>query len=335
MTFGELSQKWAKIEIIGYSHQYANCLKSAVNHLNSYFADKQIEEIKREDVKVFLLKKYDYNPNTKKRMSKKLLSDLLNTGSRIYEFAIENDYCTRNPFKGKRNILPRKAVSKTREPLSETQRNLVLRVEHRAKIAAIIMMFCGLRLGEVIALEWKDIDFKNKKMIINKSAEQVGTNRYEVTPHTKNGKDRYVPVPDIIIPYLKKEKKKAYSYLVFPKKNGELQTPSSYSTLWKSYQGELNYVYYSEFMKSQGRNPKSKYAPTEIPVLIDRFTAHQLRHTCCTLLYLSGVDVLTTSKILGHSSIELTLKIYTHLDERFKQFNISKFNDYINTIIHL
>ena len=45
---------------------------------------------------------------------------------------------------------------------------------------------------------------------------------------------------------------------------------------------------------------------------------------------MAGVDILTTSKLLGHSSIQITLEIYTHLDEKYKALNISKFNDYIN-----
>lgn len=47
--------------------------------------------------------------------------------------------------------------------------------------------------------------------------------------------------------------------------------------------------------------------------------------------YISGVDVLTASELLGHSNIEITLKIYTHLDQQFRELNISKFDNYIQS----
>ena len=61
------------------------------------------------------------------------------------------------------------------------------------------------------------------------------------------------------------------------------------------------------------------------------FNAHQLRHTYATLLYISGVDVKTASQLLGHSSITITLDIYTHLEKQFQTLNIQKFDNYIKS----
>ena len=54
-----------------------------------------------------------------------------------------------------------------------------------------------------------------------------------------------------------------------------------------------------------------------------------LRHTYATMLYNSGVDVLTASKLLGHADIETTLKIYTELRESTSTHSIGKFNAYV------
>lgn len=329
ITFYELSQKWADSEIIGYTYQYEKELRSAVNHLNSRFADYKMTDIKQEDVKKFINDKYNFNPNTGKKMSRHMLSDIIDVGSRIFEFAIDNDFAYKNPFRHKKKLIPKKAVHKTRIPLNDEQKSCVLSTEHRAKTAAILMLFCGLRVGELLALEWSDVDLINKKLSITKSAEQVNNNLYEVTPHTKNGKDRYLPIPDNIIKYLSKEKSKALSVLVCPKLDGNLQTPSSYNNMWNSYQKEINYKQYCKKQQEQNRECKSKFAPSGIPQVIEKFTAHQLRHTYCTMLYFAEVDVLTASKLMGHSSVELTLRIYTHLDEKYKTYNISKFNEYI------
>ena len=64
-------------------------------------------------------------------------------------------------------------------------------------------------------------------------------------------------------------------------------------------------------------------------MLIPAFTAHWLRHTYVTLLYMSGVDVLTAKEQAGHADIKTTMEIYTHLDSEFKKHNISKLDEYL------
>lgn len=62
---------------------------------------------------------------------------------------------------------------------------------------------------------------------------------------------------------------------------------------------------------------------------IGDITAHYLRHTYATLLYISGVDVITASELMGHSNIKTTLAIYTHLKETTVLKSVDKFDDYV------
>lgn len=332
ITFYELSKKWSQSEIIGYTYQYERELESAVNHLNSRFKNCQVVDIKPEDVSQFISERYKCNPNTGKKMSRALLSNIIDVGSRIFEFGIDNDYAYKNPFKNKKRLLPKNAPHKSREPINDIQKQYVLSTEHRAQTISIIMLFCGLRQGEALALEWDDIDLLNKKLAVTKSLERISSNRYEVTPHTKNGKDRYIPIPDKIVDFLRPKKEDSLFNFVCPKTDGKIQTLSSYDQMWNSYQNEINYRCYCDKQKKLNMPIKSKFSPTGIPQTIQRFTAHQLRHTYCTMLYFAGVDVLTASKLMGHSSVEITLRIYTHLDEKYKSYNISKFNNYIDKL---
>lgn len=64
--------------------------------------------------------------------------------------------------------------------------------------------------------------------------------------------------------------------------------------------------------------------------MIPSITAHWLRHTFATLLYLAGVDVLTARDQLGHSDIKTTLEIYTHLDKIYKRHSMDKLSRYIS-----
>ena len=66
-----------------------------------------------------------------------------------------------------------------------------------------------------------------------------------------------------------------------------------------------------------------KYKTTVLPVKIEKFTPHYLRHTFATLLYLEGVDVVTAKQFLGHADISTTVNIYTDL-ENFNKAELSE-----------
>ena len=331
-NFEEIAFDWYDTVCFGDKYVYRTEKKNAINHLVAFFGNMDCESIKSADVDRFI--KYEsenLNPNNGKPFSKKIMIDHINIGNNIFEFALDNEMINcRNPFHRKRKRIPKNAPVGHRTPITDDQKELILRVYHQAQIAAIIMLYCGLRRGELIALEWSDIDLIGKQIAVTKSAERINSNAFTVTAHTKNGKDRYVPIPDNIIPFLKLERFNSNGRtLVCSQKCGKLHTESSWKWMWNSYQAKLNYQHYSDTMRKLGRTPKGYTSPTGIPQLLNRFTAHQLRHTYCTMLYHAGVDLKTASLLMGHSDIKITLEIYTHLDEKFKKLNIEKLNQYI------
>ena len=98
-------------------------------------------------------------------------------------------------------------------------------------------------------------------------------------------------------------------------------TDKQWKNIWNDYLITLNKKYGKE-----GR------IGDNIAITIKPFTPHCLRHTFCTIMYESGVDVLTAKEQLGHSDIRTTLAIYTHLDQKHKRKNISKLDDYLNAV---
>lgn len=72
-----------------------------------------------------------------------------------------------------------------------------------------------------------------------------------------------------------------------------------------------------------------KKRPGGLPMRIEPFTPHQLRHTFCTLMYFAGVDVLTARDQMGHKDITVTLGIYTALDKKFKKKKINRLDTYL------
>ena len=96
--------------------------------------------------------------------------------------------------------------------------------------------------------------------------------------------------------------------LVCPDMNGNLMSGVSQKNAWKSFLNHLNEC-------AGGRKGSRSRKPV---IVIDKITPHMLRHTYATMSFDAGVDVKSVQKFLGHSDIEVTLEIYTHLS-KFKE----------------
>ena len=70
-------------------------------------------------------------------------------------------------------------------------------------------------------------------------------------------------------------------------------------------------------------------------MVITPFTPHELRHTFCTILFESGVDVLTAQKLMGHSDPKITMDIYTHLSEQHEEIQLDKLDSFLNNASQL
>ena len=122
---------------------------------------------------------------------------------------------------------------------------------------------------------------------------------------TKNGKTRNITIPNILYQPLWTEymRKRNKTDFVSTKADGvSMHSRSSWKNMWDSYTKQLGI----------------------------KFTAHQLRHTYASMLYAAGVDVKSASELLGHSDVEITIKIYTHLAKETKIISIVKYDQFLD-----
>lgn len=325
LKFNELSELWFSKSTNDICYSYKIELKALIKHMNNHLGEKHIHEIYPIDITNMVISLSNNNPNTDKPMAKQTLSTLIKTAGRIFEFAIDNGLIDKNPVRGTAKRIPKNAPKKIVSDISKTEQLLIINTPHRCRIAALIMMFMGLRTNELLALRWKNIDLIEKKAYICERAVKDDFNSYIISPDTKNGKSRYVTIPDNLCKLFANELKTAKSEYVFPRTDGTLHTPSSWKSAWRSYMNTINHSYYNHIQNTN----LSIHNPKGYPRLID-IKPHQLRHTYATLLYVSGTNVLVASKLLGHSSVQITLDIYTHLDEEYKTLDISNFNSYLS-----
>lgn len=169
------------------------------------------------------------------------------------------------------------------------------------KICVILCLYTGLRVGEVAGLKWEDIDFSNKSLCIKRTIERIKNKNttnssktilIESTPKSETS-NRIVPIPNFIIELLN----------TFPKKHNAFLLSNSE----KLYDPRLLESFYSRILK-------------KCNIKHNKF--HTLRHTFATRSIESKMDIKTLSEILGHSSIEITLKLYVHPSYELKKNSI-------------
>ena len=205
----------------------------------------------------------------------------------------------------------------------------IIDTPHRARRAAMIMAYSGLRRGELIPLTYNDIDLNAHTIRVNKSVAMVN-GKPVVKSYTKTEAGmRVVTIPQLLVDFLNQDFNGEYAPndLVCPGKANCLMTESAFDRMWESYLVDLN-LKYGDFSDLKYR-PKSKFDPRGVPMQITPFTPHCLRHTFASLLYKAGVDVLTAKDQLGHEDVKTTLQIYTHLDKIYKEKRMNKLDDYL------
>lgn len=338
-TFGDWSKRFtAAKKADGLS---ASQMKSYKNYCNilSVLDAAPISKIRTGDIQDIVNDLAECNPHTGRPTAKKTLIALKGTAEQIFGFAIEARVMEYNPATAVR--IPKNAPQEFRRALTDQEQQWIIDTPHRAQRPAMIMMYSGVRRGELTVLNWNDIDLKNKTIRVNKAAEMIGGKPYVKAPKTQSG-NRTIDIPQRLVDFLTPLRKADFekypnvlpsSLLVCRTSSGGMLTNQAWRTLWRSYLTDLNVKYgFGGKVKKLAANKKigDKKKQGKLPLLIPNITPHWLRHTFATLLYLAGVDVLTARDQLGHADIKTTLSIYTHLDKIYQRKSMSRLDEFLD-----
>jgi integrase len=169
----------------------------------------------------------------------------------------------------------------------------------RVHVLAMIALFTGMRLGEILALRWNRIDLDRKVAQVRGALEQTTAHgvRFKL-PKSRAGR-RDITLPDLLVDTLREHRKAALELrmqigagkipddaLLFATIDGNPRSPNAMSTAW------------ADFAESVG---------------MPEVTFHALRHSHASQLIDAGVDIVTISKRLGHAKPDITLRVYAHL----------------------
>lgn len=331
-TFGSWSQKWLRLKRTEVSPHRYYVYECRVKNLSA-LAELEISKVRTMDIQEIILE-------LSGSYSKSVLKEIKSTARQICQLAADNRVIDYNPAESVK--IPNVASTHTteRRALTEEEQSWIRNTPHRAQTVAMIMLYAGLRKGEVAPLQWTDIDLEAGTISVTKSMSRRGNNwELKRGAKTKAGV-RTVYIPRILTDYLRSVDRSGF--LVCPDSTGKMFSLSGFDKMWDSYLAELNFQYgdFSSCMVT-GRNgklelfkkPKSRFAPVKIPFVIPNITPHWLRHTFITNMYLAGIDILTAKEQAGHADIKTTMEIYTHLDSTHKRKQIDKLDEFLTPVL--
>ena len=178
---------------------------------------------------------------------------------------------------------PKGRKPKTGKRLTPEEQESMLKVikGHRAETLCAVMYYCGLRTAEARNLLWKDVDIENRLISVH------GTK-------TDNA-ERIVPIPLDLLPILRANTDAPNNHVCIADKQQAEKA-------WRNVKRLMNIDMGCELYRNK----------VVESVLQEDLRLYDLRHTYCTNLEIQGVPISIASRLMGHSNISITAKIYTH-----------------------
>lgn len=232
----------------------------------------------------------------------------------VLNAALSDDVIKRNPMQGIKQIKDQEKIKATKtihKALTEQEQEILLeqlRKDNAFYYECIcLLLVTGMRVGEVVALTWKDIDNEKNVIHVNKTLSKSIDGHKEITTPKTATSIRDIPMNATIKAILQQQKKK---FLLLWQANGD------------KMQNRI-------FADPYGRIPTSQPISNEINkaikhlcmqgIEIDRLTCHGLRDTFATRFIEQGGNPQTLKSILGHASLSMTMDLYSHVLPNTKQ----------------
>ena len=290
---------------------YKRYCRMLETRLLPYFGHFYINKIKPTDIMKFydllekdtqlVRKKGNNGSKTKKPLSGKTILEHHRLLRAMLHKAVYWQLIVANPAE---RVQPPKSRKPKRKSYDDEQTKILLEnlellssKDTKYKVAIILTVFTGVRLGELMGLEWTDVDFKNGILSINRSSQYLSDmGVFTKVPKTESS-IREIAIPEFIISLLEEyklwyeEQKSIYGELwtnsdrLFVQADGKPMHPSTISKWFVKYVGQIG-----------------------LPVI----NFHGLRHTNASLLVAQNIDIAVISARLGHAQISTTLDFYVH-----------------------
>lgn len=290
---------------------YKRYIRMLETRILPYFGHFYVNKIKPTDIMLFydqlsrdtqlIRKKGNNGAKTIKPLSSKTILEHHRLLRAMLHRAVYWQMIVSNPAE---RVQPPKTMKPKRKYYDDDQSKILLsnlmqlgENQIKYKVAIILTIFTGFRLGELMGLEWDDINFNDGIVSVNRSSQYLADKGvFTKTPKTESS-IRDVAIPEFVISLLEEyklwyeEQKSLYGDLwtnsnrLFVQADGKPMHPSTISKWFVKYVGQIG-----------------------LPVI----NFHGLRHTNATLLIAQNIDVAVVAARLGHAQITTTYNFYVH-----------------------
>ncbi len=301
MTFYYLFSEWFRaISARTKESTIANYRMKAEKHLLPAFGELDCSEMTAPLVQEFISEKLE-NGLSARYVSDimVLLKSVLRYAARTYQITNRIAYI----------VMPKKKTAEIRVLTGEEQKKLekhLILHQDRTSLGIALTLYTGIRIGELCALKWNDIDFENRVLSvrhtlqrINKSHES-GKTQLVITEPKSTASQRMIPIPEFLIVMLKKFREPENTFIL--------------SGTEKPLEPRTMQYRFAAILKKEGLPPVH---------------FHSLRHLFASNCIALGFDIKALSEMLGHSSVEITLNRYVHSSLEQKRKYMERFSSIV------
>lgn len=283
-TVSELYQEWyLSIQHRVKASTAANYEMKANRHILPTFGKKRIDAISDSDIYTFM------DVKQKQGLSNRYVADIIILMKSIFKYAVKI-YHIFNPMNSV--VLPKKKIPEIQILDEKEQAKLeqyIAKNPNSTTLGVALSMSTGIRIGELCALQWKDIDFSKRMLTIRKTIQRIQCSNEKtrtkliITEPKSESSKRNIPIPGFMIEFLKK------------------------------FQGKSeHYVLSNKDKPVEPRTMQYRFAKILKNVQVPSVHFHALRHMFASTCVKLNFDIKSLSEILGHSSVEITLNRYVH-----------------------
>lgn len=267
------------------------------------FGTRLLHEVKGEEIQIF------YNQMARDGYAKATISLIRALLNSMFTQAFKSGYISNNPMA--QVILPKAAGREKHRVLTIEEQRLLLKYSIGNELEAIIFtaLSTGMRIGEIAGLEWKDINFSKQELQVNGTLKNTRDGKFFKDEPKTGSSQRIIPM----IPQL--------SRLLERLKQVQRYEKTVQKEKWEPITGLEALVFTrpggkpftGQHIRQQINRIVAKINKEEPEQKFLHITPHTLRHTFATRALESGISPKIVQELLGHSSIRITLDLYTHV----------------------
>ncbi len=304
LTVQKLFELWFdSIQLTVKESTYANYRLKYEKHIFPTFESTRYDELTAEKLNKFIAGKISSG------LSAKYVRDIFGVIRSVCKYATKRFGCVdRTEFVTLPKVQPKEKRLLNKSEQTALKQYFLSNVMS-TNVGILLAMTTGIRIGELCALRWADIDLEKKIITVRGTAQRVknfgegnATKLVVTTPKSRTSA-RAIPIPDFVVPLLDRIKSAQEHYLLSDSE--KIVEPRTMQYRFAAILKKLN---------------------------ISHVSFHSLRHLFATNCIALGADVKTLSELLGHSSVSVTLNLYVHTSMERKAQCIALLGDYMQAV---